>query len=355
MKTRFGSRAVGILVLVGGSIGCFGSGPARAEGIKIAFLLPCPSCADRFEQKDRPYFIAAVAAIDPSIQVIVTDAEGDPGRQLAQAEAALAQGASAIVVIPVEDAAAAPIVEMAHREKIPVLAYDGMIDGALPDAYVSFDNEKVGELQARYVVDHIAAGGRVALINGDQVCDPCRAFKRGAHKILDPLVATGRIKLVYEADTKSWLASNAQREVEQALTTTNDGIDAIIVANDTLAQGAIAALRGRGLAGKVIVTGQDASDAAIRHILAGEQTMTVYKALRTEATTAAKGAVLLAKGRNITPVFPVLVTNDKGAIPSLLLEPIVVDKSNIATTVIKDGYTRKQDVCHGALASKCDF
>jgi D-xylose transport system substrate-binding protein len=355
MSNRLGAGTIGTLVLVGGMLACFGSAPANADGIKLALLLPCPKCADRFEQKDRPYFVDAVAGIDPSVQVIVSDAEGDTGRQLAQAEAALAQGVKVLVVIPIEDTAAAPIVDMAHREKVPVLAYDGMIRGALPDAYVSFDNQRVGELQARYVVDHVAQGGRVALINGDQVCEPCKAFKRGAHDVLDPLVATGRIKLVYEADTKNWLAANAQREVEQALTATNDEIDAIVAANDTLAQGAIAALRGRRLAGKVIVTGQDASDAAIRHILAGEQTMTVYKALRLQAAAAAKAAVLLAKGGDIALLFPVRVANDKGEVPSLLLTPVAVDRSNIAETVIKDGYTRREDVCQGAVAENCDF
>jgi D-xylose transport system substrate-binding protein len=355
MKQRAGGRAITMLLLAGCLLGCLGAAPAAAQRIRIAFLLPCPKCADRFEQKDRPYFLAAVAALDPSIDVIVTDAEGDTGRQLAQAEAALAQGAKVIVVIPIEDTAAAPIVELAHRERVPVLAYDGMVRGALPDGYVSFDNQKVGELQARYAVDHIATGGRVALINGDQVCEPCRAFKRGAHIVLDPLVAAGRIRLVYEADTKNWLASNAQREVEQALTATNDQIDAIVAANDTLAQGAIAALGGRRLAGKVIVTGQDASDAAIRHILAGEQTMTVFKNLREEAAAAARGAVLLARGGDIGSVFPASVANDRGEIPSLLLTPVAVDKANIAETVIKAGYTRKQDVCQGALAEKCDF
>jgi len=105
----------------------------------------------------------------------------------------------------------------------------------------------------------------------------------------------------------------------------------------------------------VVVTGQDASNAAIEHILLGDQTMTVYKDLRAQAEAAAKGAVALAKGEDIASLFPTLVVNDKGSIPSLLLAPIVVERSNIAETVIKDGYTKKQDVCKGAAARECNF
>ena len=193
------------------------------------------------------------------------------------------------------------------------------------------------------------------MINGDQVCDACRAFKIGAHDILDPLVASGKIKIVYETDTKDWLATNAQREVEQALTAQNDKIDGIVAANDTLAQGVIAALKGRKLEGKVLVTGQDASDAAIQHILAGEQAMTVYKALQAQAGAAAKAAVALAKGQDASAIFPDNVKTESGEVAALLLKPVVVDKSNIKDTVIKDGFTKKEDVCKGAAAAACNF
>ena len=270
-------------------------------------------------QKDRLLFLHDIAALDPSAVVLVTNAEGESRRQLAQAEADLAQGAAALVVVPIESRAAASVVEAAHREKASVIAYDGMILGALPDAYVSFDNDKVGALQADYAVSHVQPGAAVALINGDQYCDPCRAFKRGAHAVLDPLIAAGKIRLVYETEIKDWLAATAQRETEQALTLTNDRIDAIIAANDTLAQGVIAALTERNLAGKVLVTGQDATDAAITHILEGSQTMTVYKPLASQAEAAAKGALMLARGEDIRTLFPEKVRNDRGDIPSLLL------------------------------------
>jgi D-xylose transport system substrate-binding protein len=317
--------------------------------------MPCTKCADRWETKDRPFFIEAVKKLDPSIEVLAVNAEGDPGRQLQQGEAALTQGVKVIVVNTIQEGTAAPIVRAAQKEGVKVIAYDGLIKGVIPDGYVSFNNEQVGELQAQYLVDHLPAGAKIAIINGDQVCDACRAFKTGAHKVLDPLAAAGKIKIVYEADTKDWLAENAQREVEQALTANNDQIDGIVAANDTLAQGAIAALKGRQLIGKVLVTGQDASDAAVSHILRGEQAMTVYKALQQQAQAAAEGAVALAKGQPVDQIFNTKVSTDAGDVPSLLLKPTVVDISSIGDTVIKDGFTKKEDVCKDVPADACNF
>jgi D-xylose transport system substrate-binding protein len=342
--------AIGLAAVVGANQ------PAAADPIKIAFLMPCTKCADRWETKDRPFFIDAVKALDPTIEVLAVNAEGDGSRQIQQGEAALTQGVKVIVVNTIQEGTAAPIVREAQKEHVPVIAYDGLIKGVVPEGYVSFNNEQVGEIQAQYIVDHLPAGAtNVAVINGDQVCDACRAFKIGAHKILDPLVASGKLKIVYEADTKDWLADNAQREMEQALTATNDKIDGVVAANDTLAQGVIAALKARQLNGKVLVTGQDASDAAITHILEGDQSMSVYKALQAEATAAAQGAVALAKGQPVDKIFDTKVHTDAGDVPSLLLKPAIVEKSNIAETVIKDGFTKKENVCKGAAASACDF
>lgn len=347
-------RLAGLGLAVLAASGLWGALPAAA-GDKIALLMPCTKCADRWETKDRPFFIAAVKALDPTIEVIATNAQGDGDQQIAQGEAALAQGVKVIVVNTLAAGTAAPIVREAQKENIPVIAYDGLIAGVVPNGYVSFNNIGVGELQAQYAVDHLPAGARIAVINGDQVCDACIAFKIGAHKVLDPLVASGKIKIVYEADTKDWLAANAQREMEQALTANNNQIDGVVTANDTLAQGVIAALKAQQLAGKVLVTGQDASDAAIQHILLGEQTMSVYKALQDEAGAAAKAAVALAHGQDASAIFPVQVKTDAGMVPSLLLKPVIVDKSNIASTVIKDGFTKREDVCKGPAAAQCNF
>ncbi|MDE0112527.1 MAG: substrate-binding domain-containing protein [Albidovulum sp.] len=332
-----------------------GSAVFSAEATKIAFLMPCTQCADRWETKDRPFFIEAVKALDPSIEVIALNAEGDGNRQIAQGESVLAQGVKAIVINTIGETTAVPVVRQAQREGVPVIAYDGLMVGVVTEGFVTFNNELVGVLQAQYLVDNLDAGARIAIINGEQFCAACRAFRVGAHKVLDPLAAEGKIQIVHEAEAKGWLAANAQRAMEQALTANNDMIDGVVAANDTLAQGVIAALKGANLQGKVLVTGQDASDAAIINILNGEQTMTVYKSLQEQAAAAAKGAVALARGEDVSDIFPEAVSTDSGDQPALLLQPTVVDIGNIAETVIKDGFTMKENVCTGSAAQACTF
>ncbi len=326
-----------------------------AESTKIAFLMPCTQCADRWETKDRPFFIDAVKQLDPSIEVIALNAEGDGNRQIAQGESVLAQGVSVIVINTIGETTAVPIVRQAQSEGVPVIAYDGLMVGVVTEGFVTFNNELVGVLQAQYLVDNLGEGARIAIVNGEQFCAACRAFKDGAHKVLDPLAADGKIEIVHEAEAKGWLAANAQQAMEQALTANNDQIDGVVAANDTLAQGVIAALKGAGLEGKVLVTGQDASDAAIVNILNGLQTMTVYKSLQEQAAAAARGAVALARGEDVSGIFPDAVPTDLGDVPSLLLQPTVVDVSNIGETVINDGFTKKEDVCVGTAAQACNF
>ena len=344
------------LTVVGLAVAMLGSAGAMAsEAIKIAFLMPCTQCADRWETKDRPFFIAAVEALDPSIEVIALNAEGDGNRQIAQGESVLAQGVKVIVINTIGETTAVPVVRQAQREGVPVIAYDGLMVGVATEGFVTFNNELVGVLQAQYLVDRLGAGARIAIVNGEQFCAACRAFKVGAHKVLDPLADAGEIEIVHEAEAKGWLAANAQQAIEQALTATNEEIDGIVAANDTLAQGVIAALRGSNLEGKVLVTGQDASDAAIVNILNGLQTMTVYKSLQQQAGAAARGAVALANGEDVSEIFPDVVETEWGDVPALLLQPTVVDINNIGETVIKDGFTKREDVCTGTAAEACTF
>ena len=332
-----------------------GTSALAADAIKIAFLMPCTQCADRWETKDRPFFIEAVKEIDPSIEVIALNAEGDGNRQIAQGESVLAQGVKVIVINTIGETTAVPIVRQAQREGVPVIAYDGLMVGVATEGFVTFNNELVGVLQAQYLVDQLGDGARIAIVNGEQFCAACRAFKVGAHKVLDPLADAGKIEIVHEAEAKGWLAANAQRAIEQALTATNEQIDGVVAANDTLAQGVIAALKGSNLAGKVLVTGQDASDAAIVNILNGEQTMTVYKSLQQQAGAAARGAVALARGEDVSGIFPEVIETEWGDVPALLLQPTVVDVGNIGETVIMDGFTKREDVCTGTAAQACTF
>ncbi len=334
-----------------------GTSSPSGEDITIAFLMPCSTCADRFETKDKPYFEEAVKSIDPKIKVIANNAQGDAATQLQQTEAALSNGADVIVVSPFTAEAGASIVAKADAAKAKVIAYDGGIEGAVPAAYVSFQNEKVGELQGQYLIDHLAPGSTVAMINGDITSQPGRDFKAGAHKALDPAFKDGRLKLGYESDTPSFDPAQGQRSMEQGLTKLNDKVQGVIAPNDGLASAVITALTARHLNGKVLVTGQDATDAGLTSILEGNQSMTVYKSIRDEASAAAKIAVYLAQGdqAKADSLTTTVVDNGTGKVPALLLDPVLVDAENIPTTVIKDGFTTKAKICVGKVAPKCQF
>lgn len=335
--------------------GAAGAGGSDAK--TIAFLMPCSTCADRFESKDKPYFTDAVKALDPSIKVIANNAQGSDATQLRQAESALTNGANVLVVSPFTATAGAVIVNKAAASQASVVAYDGAIEGAVPNAYISFDNEKVGELQGQYLLDKLAPGSTVAFINGDISSGPGKAFKAGAHKILDPAFADGRLKLGFESDTPGFDAATGQREMEQGLTKLSDKVDAVIAPNDGLAKAVITALTARHLNGKVLVTGQDATATGLADIVTGQQAMTVYKSIRKEAETAAAIAVALAHGdtAKAKSFTTTTVDNGTGQVPSVLLTPVTVTRENMADTVIKDGFATKADVCTGAAAAACPF
>jgi D-xylose transport system substrate-binding protein len=332
-----------------------GGSSNTTSAIKIAFLMPCSTCADRFEKQDKPLFIQAVKALDPSIQVIADNAQGSSATQLAQTEAALTNGANVIVISPLDSATGVAVVGKASAQHVPVVSYDGLLTGARVDYYVSFPNEQVGELQGQFLLAHVKPGGTIVMINGSQDIDPGREFKAGAHKVLDPAFASGRLKLGFEADIHQFDPSKAQAAMEQALTKLNNKVDGVLVANDGMAGGVIAALTEQKLNGKVLVTGQDATDTGLQRILVGDQTMTVYKAIKQEATYAAKIAVNLAKGDRASANSLATTTVNNGAmeVPSVLLTPVVVTKDNIFSTVIADGFTTRARICVGAAAAQC--
>jgi D-xylose transport system substrate-binding protein len=182
-------------------------------------------------------------------------------------------------------------VELAHREGVPVLAYDRLITGSDLDLYMTFDNVRVGELQARYLVEQLGNAGekkRLLRIYGSPTDNNARLFKQGQDNILEPLIASGVLEVVHEDWAQDWKPENAKRIANAALTK-GGGLDAILASNDGTAGGAIQALAEEGLAGKVLVTGQDAELAACQRIIAGTQSMTIYKPLSRLANQAAGG------------------------------------------------------------------
>ncbi|MGF7031499.1 D-xylose transport system substrate-binding protein [Paenibacillus mucilaginosus] len=291
-------------------------------------------------QKDRDLFTAKVKELGGEVKVLA--ANGDDSTQLSQAEQLISQGVDVLVIIPHNAEATAPIVEKAHKEGIKVISYDRLIKNSDVDYYVSFDNVRVGEMQAKAITEKVSKGNFV-YIGGADTDNNAHMFKQGAMNILKPLQDKGDIKIVYDQFSKDWKPEEALKNMENALTANNNNIQAVVAANDGTAGGAIQALSAQGMAGKIPVSGQDADLAAVQRIAEGKQTMTVYKPIKAIATKAAEIAVALAKNGKVDGEAS-KVNNGKIDVPSVLLDPIAVDKTNLTDTVIKDGYHKLEEV-----------
>lgn len=276
------------------------------------------------------------------VGVLVQSAESNDALQNSQAENLLTQGVKCLVVIPHNAKSCATIVEAARRQKVPVLSYDRLILDSDVDAYVSFDNVKVGELQARTLVN-LRPKGNYVLMGGAPTDYNAILLRKGQRNVLDPLVKKGDIKIVGDQWSNDWLAANALRNMENILTKTNNQVDAVVDSYDGTAGGSIQALAAQGLAGKVLVAGQDAELAACQRLVAGTQTLTVYKPITRLAAKAADLAVRLAKGETL-PEGAVPTFNQKVQVPSFFLEPIPVTKDNLVATVIADGFQKMEEV-----------
>ncbi|EKY3198552.1 D-xylose ABC transporter substrate-binding protein [Cronobacter turicensis] len=290
-------------------------------------------------QKDRDIFVSKAESL--GAKVFVQSANGNEETQMSQIENMINRGVDVLVIIPYNGQVLSNVVAEAKREGIKVLAYDRMINNADIDFYISFDNEKVGEIQAQSLVDKVPQGNYF-LMGGSPVDNNARLFRDGQMKVLKPFIDSRKIKVVGDQWVDGWLPENALKIMENALTANNNKIDAVVASNDATAGGAIQALSAQGLAGKVAISGQDADLAGIKRIMAGTQTMTVYKPITQLANTAAEVAVEL--GNDKQPKSDATLNNGLKEVPSRLLTPIKVDKSNIESTVIKDGFHKKSDL-----------
>jgi D-xylose transport system substrate-binding protein len=332
-----------------------GGGGGGGEKV-IALLLPETKTA-RYEAADRPLFEAKVKALCADCRIIYSNADQKADQQQNQADAALTNGAKVMVLDPVDSASAASIVSKAKAQSVPVISYDRLITNADVDYYISFDNEKVGQLQAESLVSKLKedgeSSGDIVMINGAPTDNNAKLFKQGAHSVLD---GSG-FKVGKEYDTPDWSPDKAQDEMDQAITALGkNGFVGVYAANDGTAGGAIAAMKGAGIdPASRPVTGQDAELAAIQRILEGEQYMTVYKAIKPEAEKAAELAVNLINGNKAAAdaLATEKVNNGQKDVASILLEPVAVTKDNVKDTIIKDNFHPVDQICAGAAASAC--
>jgi D-xylose transport system substrate-binding protein len=313
------------------------TGQGKNPAIRIGFSMDSLQL-ERW-RRDRDLFTKRAQEL--GAEVLVQSADGNDAVQVQQAEDLLTQGVDVLVVVPHNGEIASSIVDSAKRQKIPVIAYDRIIRNSDVDFYISFDNVKVGELQAKYLLAR-APKGNYVLIGGSPTDNNARLFRQGQMNILNPAIKRGDIKIVADQWAKDWLPSEALSLTENALTQARNQVAAVVASNDSTAGGVIQALDEQKLAGKVLVSGQDADLAACQRIVEGTQTMTVYKPIKPLATRAAEVALDLAKHEPVTSNAK--VNNGFKDVPSFLLEPIAVDKGNMAQTVIKDGFLKEEEV-----------
>ena len=349
---RFSTLFGVLLVFASLAAGC---GGGDGGGTKIALLLP-ENETPRYEAHDRPEFEENVEAACEDCEILYSNATGDASKQQSQAEAALTQGAEVMVLDPVDAKSAAAMVEKAKAQNVPVLSYDRLIENAEVDYYVSFDNVEVGELQAESLAEKLKEDGSpqgpIVKVNGDPADSNAALFKEGSNKGLE---AAG-VTVAKEYDTPEWSATNAQNEMQQAITALGkNGFEGVYGANDEMAAGSIAAMKSAGINPEERPsTGQDATVAGVQRIIAGQQYMTVYKATDKQTKAAAEIAVALAEGKEF-PQSKITeeVDNGKTKVPSILLEPVAVTKENVKDTVVKDEFITADELCTGAYAKAC--
>jgi len=334
----------------GGSSGGDGGG-----GGTIALLLP-ETKTTRYEEQDRPNFERRVKELCSDCQVIYSNANQDPAKQQQQAEAAITKGAKVIVISAVDVASAGSIVQRAKQSDVKVIAYGRLIPDADIDYYVSIDPFKVGQQQAEVQMDALEKAGkknpRVVMINGAPTDSNSKPYKDGAAEVLKERGA----QVVKSYDTPDWSPDKAQQQMEASITDLGkDGFDAVYSANDGMAGGAIAALKGASIDPKGrFVTGQDAELAGIQRILTGDQLMTVYQPIIDIAETSAELAVPIAQGKEPpADLAKDKVDNGMKEVPSSLLDTFAVGPDNIDDTVVKEGFLDVSDICTGSYADDC--
>jgi D-xylose transport system substrate-binding protein len=352
--------AAGVLVFAGcgddeeeGGGGAAGGGGEEAG--RVAVLLPDSKSSVRWETVDRPFLQQAFEAA--GIEAEIQNAEGDKATQQQQAEQAITNGATVLLLVNLDSGSGAAIAANAKAQDVKVIDYDRLtLDTQDTDYYVSFDNEAVGKLQGEGLVSCIEEAGTqnpaIAVLNGSPTDNNATLFKNGYDSVINPKFDSGEWTEVADESVPDWDNQRALTIFEQMLQAANNKIDGVLAANDGLGNAAISALKQRKL-DQIPVTGQDATLQGIQNIVNGDQCMTVYKAIKNEADAAAELAIALAKGEEPT-VETTPIDNGAKEVPSVLLEPVAVDKDNIGEYLGEPDFPKKEEICAGDLAAKCE-
>ena len=331
------------------------SGGSSSGTGKVAVLLPDTQSSVRWETADRPLLGAAFK--QAGVPATIQNAQGDKSTQQQQAEQAITNGAKVILLVNLDSGSGAAIEANAKSRGVKVIDYDRLTLKGSADYYVSFDNVKVGKLQGEGLMKCLQQKGvknpSIAELNGSPTDNNATLFAQGYNSVLDPLYKAGKAKKVADQSVPDWDNQQALTIFEQMLQKANNKINGVLAANDGLGNAAISALKQRKLP-QIPVTGQDATAQGIQNILAGDQCMTVYKAIKKEADAASKLAISLAKKQPPPAGLINGKSNDTSRqVPSVLLTPVPVTKDNIKSTVIADGFIKPSDICTGQYKADC--
>ncbi len=334
---------------------------AEGEGL-IAVLLPDTTTSARYESFDRPYLTRAfeAAGLKAGEDFKIDNAQGSASTMQTQAEAAITQGASVLLVDALDSGSGAAIEANAASKGVKVIDYDRLTKGGSADRiYVSFDNVKVGQLIGQGEIDCIAewnvANPNVLIMNGDPTDNNASQFAEGYNGVLKPLFDAGTYVKVGEPPG-TWTPSVAATTFQQQLTA-HPATNAVVTPNDDNANAVIAVLQSQNVPAKTFpTTGQDASLSGLQNILKGYQCGTVYKPIYLEAQAAAAVAIYLRAGETPPAALTNGSTSDSEAgtnVPSVLLSPVWVTAANMADTVVKDEAVKKSDLCISELTAAC--
>jgi D-xylose transport system substrate-binding protein len=307
--------------------------------IKIGFAMD--TLKEERWQRDRDAFEAHCKKVN--VECVITVADNKADKQANDVENLLTQGIDALVIAPHDATQAASMVEKAKAQGVPVISYDRLINSDKLDLYISHQVPVIGRKIAEYALEK-APQGNYVMVYGASTDNNAVIMRKEQEQVLKSAKDSGKIKIVAEQHITDWKPDLALNFVENALTNYSDNIQAVVVSNDGMAGGAISALEKKKLSGKIIVTGQDAQKDALQRIAEGKQSMTVYKPIIPLASGAVEAAIKLAKGESLTGATMFKNEAINKDIPAILLEVQVVDKDNLMTTVIKDGYVTYEDV-----------
>jgi D-xylose transport system substrate-binding protein len=323
----------------------------KASG-KVGVILPDTTSSTRYTLYDKPLLTKALsdAGLTPNVQ----NAQGSTSRFSQIAQGMIGSGVKVLIIDSIDPASGAAVEKQAAQAHIPVIDYDRVNLGGSAQYYVSFDNEDVGKLQAQTMIDCLNQQGvtdpKIIMMNGGvDVDNNAVLFRKGAHTVLDPLVSAGKATIQQEAVVKGWDVNLAAPTFQQALQAAGGNTDAVLAANDDIANAVIGVLKSQGLNGHVVVTGQDSGVEGLDNIIAGQQSMTIFKNVTLEANAAAQLAIALAAGKTPSAAGMTLVPFKDPQKPShkiqaLLLPAQVITQANVQD-VINAGALTAKEIC----------